>query len=252
MHATDCTALTVAGLTLDLAGRRILSDVSFTVRAGEFLGLIGPNGGGKTTLLRTLLRLLPPTQGSIAWADRACGRPRIGYVPQRVGVDAHFPLAAGELVRQGAGGSRPLLGKGRKEARHRSEELLARVGLGRQAATPFVHLSGGQQRRLLLARALMRRPDVLLLDEPTAGVDAEGQEQFCALLRELTGEGLTILLVSHDLPLITAHADRIACLNVTLHWHGRAKELDAGTVQAAYRCELQRYQLRQPAPAPPA
>ena len=135
MHATDCTALTVAGLTLDLAGRRILSDVSFTVRAGEFLGLIGPNGGGKTTLLRTLLRLLPPTQGSIAWADRACGRPRIGYVPQRVGVDAHFPLAAGELVRQGVGGSRPLLGKGRKEARHRSEELLARVGLGRQAAT---------------------------------------------------------------------------------------------------------------------
>ena len=98
----------------------------------------------------------------------------------------------------------------------------------------------------------MRRPDVLLLDEPTAGVDAEGQEQFCALLRELTGEGLTILLVSHDLPLITAHADRIACLNVTLHWHGRARELDAGTVQAAYLCELQRYQLRQPAPAPPA
>lgn len=247
MHATDCTALTVAGLTLDLAGRRILSNVSFAVRAGEFLGLIGPNGGGKTTLLRTLLGLLLPTQGSLVWADRDCGRPRLGYVPQRVGVDAHFPLAAGELVRQGANGLQPRFGKGRKEAQRRSEELLDRVGLKRQAATPFVHLSGGQQRRLLLARALMRRPDVLLLDEPTAGVDAEGQEQFCALLRELTGEGLTILLVSHDLPLITAHADRIACLNVTLHWHGRARELDAGTVQAAYRCELQRYQLRQPA-----
>jgi zinc transport system ATP-binding protein len=252
MHATARTALTVAGLTLDLAGRRILSDVSLTVRAGEFLGLIGPNGGGKTTLLRSLLGLLPPTQGTIAWADGEGGRPRLGYVPQRVGVDAHFPLAAGELVRQGAEGLLPRFGRRRKETQQRGDELLARVGLKRQAATPFVHLSGGQQRRLLLARALMRRPDVLLLDEPTAGVDAEGQEQFCALLRELTGEGLTILLVSHDLPLITAHADRIACLNVTLHWHGRARELDAVTVHAAYRCELQRYQLRQPAPAPPA
>ncbi|MCW5559180.1 MAG: ATP-binding cassette domain-containing protein, partial [Verrucomicrobiae bacterium] len=109
-----------------------------------------------------------------------------------------------------------------------------------------VHLSGGQQRRLLLARALIRRPDVLLLDEPTAGVDPEGQEQFCALLKELTREGLTILLVSHDLPLITAYADRIACLNVMLHWHGRACELHPEIVQSAYRCELTRYQLRQP------
>jgi zinc transport system ATP-binding protein len=252
MHAADCIALTVAGLTLDLDGRRILSDVSFSVRAGEFLGLIGPNGGGKTTLLRTLLRQLPPTHGSITWTDKACGRPRLGYVPQRVGVDAHYPLAAGELVRQGAEGRLPRFGKRRTKVQQGSEELLTRVGLARQAATPFVHLSGGQQRRLLLARALMRRPDVLLLDEPTAGVDAEGQEQFCGLLRELTGEGLTIILVSHDLPLITTHADRIACLNVTLHWHGRAKELDTGTVQAAYRCELQRYQVRQSASDPSA
>ena len=252
MHAADCAALTVAGLTLDLDGRRILSDLSLTVRAGEFLGLIGPNGGGKTSLLRTLLGLLPPTRGTVVWADERCGKLRLGYVPQRVGVDAHFPLAAGELVRQGADGLGPCFGVRRNEAQRRSEELLARVGLKPQAGTPFVHLSGGQQRRLLLARALMRRPNVLLLDEPTAGVDADGQEQFCGLLREVTREGLTIILVSHDLPLITAHADRIACLNVTLHWHGRAAELDAGVVQAAYRCELQRYQLRHPATPVPA
>ena len=89
------------------------------------------------------------------------------------------------------------------------------------------------RRRLLLGKALVHGPQILVLDEPTAGVDAEVQDRFCALLRELTGEGLTLILVSHDLPLITAHADRIACLNVTLHWHGRAGELDAGTVQAA-------------------
>lgn len=251
MHAADCIALTVAGLTLDVDGRRILSNVSFSVRAGEFLGLIGPNGGGKTTLLRTLLRQLPPTQGSIAWADGPCGRPRLGYVPQRVSVDTHYPLSAGELVMQGAAGRLPHFGKSGSKAQRDCEEVLTRVGLVGQMATPFVHLSGGQQRRLLLARALMRRPAVLLLDEPTAGVDAEGQEQFCALLRELTGEGLTIILVSHDLPLITAHADRIACLNVTLHWHGRAKELDSSIVQSAYRCELRRYQVRQNASHPP-
>jgi zinc transport system ATP-binding protein len=252
MHGSDCTALTVSALTLDLAGRRILANVSFAVRAGEFLGLIGPNGGGKTTLLRTLLGLVPPTHGTISWADRNCGRPRLGYVPQRVGADAHFPLECRELVLQGAAGIPAHFGSGRRESQRRCDELLARVGLRGQAATPFVHLSGGQQRRLLLARAMMRQPDVLLLDEPTAGVDAEGQDRFCALLRELTGEGLTLILVSHDLPLITAHADRIACLNVTLHWHGRAGELDAGTVQAAYRCELQRYQLRHPVFEPPA
>jgi len=252
MHAANCIALTVDGLTLDLDGRRILSDVSLTVRAGEFLGLIGPNGGGKTTLLRTLLGLLPPTHGTIAWSAPDCERPRLGYVPQRVGVDAHFPLAAEELVQQGAAGRRPPLGNRRRELARQSREILAHVGLERQAGTPFVHLSGGQQRRLLLARALMRRPSVLLLDEPTAGVDVEGQEQFCGLLRELTREGMTLLLVSHDLPLITAHADRIACLNVSLHWHGRAAELDSQTVQAAYRCELQRYQVRRPPTSVPA
>jgi len=251
MHTPNCIALTVAGLTLDLDGRRILSEINLTVGAGEFLGLIGPNGGGKTTLLRTLLGLISPTRGSVAWADEGCERPRLGYVPQRVGVDAHFPLSASELVRQAV--DRPWLRLGIRgdESQLRIDELLARVGLSPQAETPFVHLSGGQQRRLLLARALIRRPSVLLLDEPTAGVDSEGQQQFCALLRDLTREGLTILLVSHDLPLITAHADRIACLNVTLHWHGRASELEVGTVQAAYRCELQRYQLRTlPAPVP--
>lgn len=243
MHHGDCIALKVDALTLDLAGRRILSEVSFEVRSGEFLGLIGPNGGGKTTLLRSLLGLVEPTRGKIGWAGREGGRLRVGYVPQRVGVDAHFPLVAGELVRHGGEGWVWPMGWGRTEEKQRSIELLGRVGLKRQAETPYVHLSGGQQRRLLLARALMRRPDVLLLDEPTAGVDAEGQDQFCALLRELSGEGLTIILVSHDLPLITAHADRIACLNVTLHWHGLATDLEARTVQSAYRCELQRYQL---------
>ena len=236
--------LEVEKLTLDLSGRRILEDISLAVAPGEFLGVIGPNGGGKTSLLRVLLGVLQPTEGRVRWAhatDRA--RPYIGYVPQRGGLDRSYPLSTREIVKQGRSGARPLFGAARRETTARAEELIQRVGLAGHADKPFVHLSGGQQRRCLLARALMDSPAVLLLDEPTAGVDTEGQRQFCAIQRELSAQGITIALVSHDIPLITQYAGRIACLGVTLHWHGAADALEQHTVLDAYRCELERYQV---------
>jgi zinc transport system ATP-binding protein len=220
-----------------------LRDIDLVVEPGEFLGLIGPNGGGKTSLLRVLLGILAPTAGDFHWSEPACGRPRIGYVPQRTGVDRDYPLSSREIVKQGAPGSWPLFGFHAREANRKADELLNRVGLSNQGGAMFVNLSGGQQRRLLLARALMNNPNVLLLDEPTAGVDSEGQEQFCEILRELSRQGITVILVSHDIPLITAHADRIACLCVGLHWHGPARALDQSAVNGAYRCELERYQI---------
>jgi len=243
MHRPDCPLLIVEKLTLDLSGRRILEDLNLAVQRGEFLGLIGPNGGGKTSLLRVLLGLLPPTAGKVRWAHAPGVSSRIGYVPQRAEADKNYPLAAREIVKQGVPGAWPLWGARRREAGRRADELLASVGLAEQARTPFVWLSGGQQRRLLLARALMSQPQALLLDEPTAGVDAQGQEQVCGILRELSRQGIAVILVSHDIPLITAHADRIACLSVRLHWHGAAQALDSRTVNALYRCELDRYQL---------
>lgn len=243
MHTPDCHVLSVENLTLDLSGRRILRDIGLTVAHGEFLGLIGPNGGGKTSLLRVLLGILKPSAGQVRWSDPACGQPRIGYVPQRSGMDRDYPLSSREIVKQGAPGSLPLFGSRRREVNRKADDLLNRVGLSDHAESRFVNLSGGQQRRLLLARALMNNPNVLLLDEPTAGVDAQGQEQFCDILCELSQSGITVILVSHDIPLITAHADRIACLCVGLHWHGAASALDQKTVQDAYRCELDRYQI---------
>lgn len=242
MHTPDGHLLSVENLTLDLSGRRILRDINFVVEPGEFLGLIGPNGGGKTSLLRVLLGVIPPTAGKVQWSA-AGGPPHIGYVPQRSGMDRDYPLSSREIVKQGAAGSLPLFGRRRREMNRKADDLLEQVGLTNQAETRFVNLSGGQQRRLLLARALMNRPDALLLDEPTAGVDAEGQEQFCYQLRRFSRQGITIILVSHDIPLITAHSDRIACLCVGLHWHGAAKALDQKTVHEAYRCELERYQV---------
>ncbi|MCW5559920.1 MAG: ATP-binding cassette domain-containing protein, partial [Verrucomicrobiae bacterium] len=115
MHTATCLVLTVSGLGLDLDGRRILSAINLAVRSGEFLGLIGPNGGGKTTLLRTLLGWLRPTQGTVTWAGPDCRPPRLGYVPQRVNVDPHFPLAAQEVLQQGAEGIGLQFGKHRRE-----------------------------------------------------------------------------------------------------------------------------------------
>ncbi len=253
MHTDKCPVLTVENLTLDLSGQRILRDINLTVARGEFLGLIGPNGGGKTSLLRVLLGIIPTTSGQILWSRPECGRPRIGYVPQRIGMDRDYPLSSREIVKQGAAGSLPLFGARRRDVTRRADELLARVGLADQAAAYFVNLSGGQQRRLLLARALMIDPNVLLLDEPTAGVDSEGQDQFCNLLEGFSHRNITIILVSHDIPLIAAHSDRIACLCVGLHWHGAANALDQKIVREAYRCELERYQIyteRKPAPVP--
>lgn len=243
MHSKDCHVLTVDKLTLDLSGRRILRNIDLAVGSGEFLGLIGPNGGGKTSLLRVLLGILTPTAGDFRWSEPSCGRPRIGYVPQRTGVDRDYSLCGREIVKQGAPGALPLFGSRARQANSKADELLNRVGLLEQAGAMFVNLSGGQQRRLLLARALMNNPNVLLLDEPTAGVDSQGQEQFCEILRALSRHGITVILVSHDIPLITAHADRIACLCVGLHWHGPAGELDQKAVNGAYQCELERYQI---------
>ncbi|MFM7215724.1 MAG: metal ABC transporter ATP-binding protein [Verrucomicrobiota bacterium] len=246
MHRHDCIVLKVTDLTVHLGGREILSGIDFTVRSGEFLGLIGPNGGGKTTLLRALLGVVPAAPGQITWSPGESRPTRIGYVPQRTATDPTYPLSARAVLLQGA----TRHGDGPPEGRHAQQErantLMERVGLHRQAGLPFVHLSGGQQRRLLLARALLRTPDALLLDEPTTGVDVEGQEQFCALLQQLGAEGITVILVSHDLPLITSRADRIACLNRTLHWHGRAKDLDPTKIRHAYACELRRYEISQP------
>lgn len=244
MTSSPQPLLEVEKLTLDLSGRRILDDISLAVAPGEFLGVIGPNGGGKTSLLRVLLGVLQPSAGRVRWAHASDGgRPHIGYVPQRGGLDRSYPLSTREIVKQGRSGARPFFGAARREVAALTDELLHRVGVAEHAETPFVHLSGGQQRRCLLARAMMDSPAVLLLDEPTAGVDTEGQRQFCAILRELSEQGIAIALVSHDIPLITKYAHRIACLGVTLHWHGAADALEQHTVLDAYRCELERYQI---------
>ena len=234
--------LRVDGVSLILSQRCILRGIHLELKRGEFLGLIGPNGGGKTSLLRVMLGVVEPTHGQVIWQDsNADARPALGYVPQRTATDRNYPLRTLEIVTQGTRGAFPLRGARRRQTREQAVALLHQVGLETEAETPFAVLSAGQQRRALMARALMGDPRALLIDEPTAGVDAQGQDQICSILRDLTRQGVAILLVSHDIPLVKEYADRIACLSVTMHWHGAANELTDEIIHEAYRCELENY-----------
>ena len=215
----------------------VLDGVSLTVRRGEFLGLVGPNGSGKTTLLRVLLGLLAPTRGRVRLfgQDVRAFRQwwRVGYVPQRpAALAGGFPATVEEVVATGL----VAIGRASAAARPRSpREALALVGMEHLAGRPIGRLSGGQQQRVFLARALVGRPELLVLDEPLEGVDAATQDRFYRLLRELRErDGLTVILVSHDVGVVSAEVTTLACLNRRLFFHGPPERLAPGTMAELY------------------
>lgn len=191
------------GVTFDLGGDSILSEVELTVRRGEIVTLIGPNGSGKSTLVRVLLGLIAPDSGTIRRRDGL----RIGYMPQIMVVDPSLPLTVGRFLTLGADTPR-----GRR--RDAIAAVLDEVGAGALADHPIQRVSGGEMRRVLLARALLREPDLLVLDEPVAGVDIAGQGELYALIGRIRDDrGCGVLMVSHDLHLVMAATDTVVCLN---------------------------------------
>ena len=186
------------GLTFARGGQAILRDVDFCIRRGEIVTLVGPNGSGKSTLLRLLVGAERPDAGRI---DRAPGL-RIGYVPQRLAIDHTLPMTVDRfLALSGAAGSDRTV-------------ALGRVGIPGLGGRQLVDLSGGQFQRALLAQAILRRPDLLALDEATQGLDQPGVARFYRLLEELRGElDCAVLMVSHDLHVVMAASDRVVCLN---------------------------------------
>lgn len=209
-----------------------LEDIALEIAEGEFIGVIGPNGSGKTTLCRAVLGLLRPLSGSLQIFDCACEqlrchhRARIGYLPQKGRLDTNFPITVIEAVMMGRYGALGLFRRPGKRDRDLALESLANVGMADHKDTRLGHLSGGQQQRVFIARALAQGPQVLLLDEPTTGLDITAQHSIFDLVQRLHRRlGLTVLLITHDINMIRAHVDRLVLLKTRLVAAGAPEEV---------------------------
>lgn len=207
------TAILAEHLYFKYDSSEVLSNVSFSVAEGEFLGIIGPNGGGKTTLLQLLTGFLSPTKGSLKIFGNkpSYQQKNMAYVPQNMRFDRHFPISVMELVLSGRLSELPWYGIYKKEDKLIAEEALEQIGLSHLKNRPFGALSGGQQQRCLIARALASKPKILFLDEPTANVDSDAEYEIMALLQSLKGK-MTLLMVTHDLQTAINHVDRLLCV----------------------------------------
>lgn len=209
--------------TFGFPGVIALQDISLEISEGEFVGVIGPNGSGKTTLCRAILGLMRPLEGSLQIFDCACEklrchhRARIGYLPQKGVLDRNFPITVLEAVMMGRYGALGLFRRPGQQDREIAVEALENVGMQDHRNTALGHLSGGQQQRVLIARALAQKPQVLLLDEPTTGVDITTQHSVLDLVQHLHRDlGLTVLLVTHDINLIRSRVNRLVLLKTRL------------------------------------
>jgi zinc transport system ATP-binding protein len=222
----------------------VLDSVSLTVQKGEFTAVIGPNGAGKTTLLKVILGLIRPDSGTVSvfgacpqelGADRA----KMGYVPQIMAIDLNFPITVFETALMGAYGR---VGVGRRpKAKDRESAFAAleKVGIVDLKDRPIARLSGGQRQRTFIARALAGEPELLLLDEPTTGVDVETTGSLFDLLKTLKGDGVTIMMVSHDVSVVAAYLDTLACLNRSLVAHGMPEEVvTSDALRHMYGCDV--------------
>ena len=233
------TIVEIKNLEFAFNGEAVLEDVNLTVRQKDFMAIIGPNGGGKTTLLKLILGLLTPAKGTVHVEGKSPQEASqcIGYVPQDVHTNRSFPITAIDVVLMGK--IDPNQRFSRQSAANRSDALAAleRMEMKAHADKKMGMLSGGQRQRVFIARALVNRPKLLLLDEPTASIDTKGQVDFYRLLRELN-QDITVLLVSHDLLVISRYVKSVACINKKLHYHDQA-EITGSMLETMYPCTFE-------------
>lgn len=202
--------LELENVSISLSGRQIVRDVSFHVAAGQIVTLIGPNGAGKTTLVRAVLGLCAPTSGAIHVKPGL----RVGYMPQRLQINRHMPLPVLQFLQLGGAARKQVL------------TALAETGIERLHASAMQDVSGGELQRILLARALLRNPQLLVLDEPVQGVDLGGQTDLYDLITKVRNQhGCGVLMVSHDLQLVMATTDTVVCLNHHVCCHGHPDQV---------------------------
>jgi zinc transport system ATP-binding protein len=233
--------VSIKGLWICRAEHAVLEDINLELVSGDFLGLIGPNGGGKSTLLKAILGLIKPDRGSIALfgLPPAAARSRVGYMPQKTVFDRSFPVNVLDVVLMGRYSRRGLMHRYGSADRQAALKALGAVGMQDRAMREIGALSGGEQQRVFVARSLVSDPELLLLDEPTAGVDSAQQTEFYDLLCHLNRDlQIAIMLVSHDVTAISKYVNKIACLNQRLYYHD-SKELCNDDIEKAYGCPVE-------------
>jgi len=233
--------VSIKGLWVCHGEHAVLEDIHLELEAGDFLGLIGPNGGGKSTLLKVMLGLIRPERGGIRifGLPPAAARSQVGYLPQKTIFDQSFPVKALDVVLMGRFSRTGMLRRYDKSDREAARRALDAVGMADREGREIGALSGGEQQRVFVARSMVSDPKLLLLDEPTSGVDSAQQTEFYDLLCHLNRDlGIAIVLVSHDVTAISTYVSKIACLNQRLYYHG-TKELSSDEIEKAYGCPVE-------------
>jgi zinc transport system ATP-binding protein len=222
LHANKELLVDVDNVSVKLGAETVIDRVSFCFHKGEFIGLIGPNGAGKTTLLRVVLGLTKPTTGKVRTAGEV-----VGYVPQRGALyNAAVPMSVLEVVRLNAG------------SRAAALRALEETGMQAVASKRFTELSGGQQQRVSIAKALAGNAELLILDEPTTGIDEQSQSEFYGLLQSLQQKGITIVMVSHEVDTVTKLVTRVICLNRSILYDGPPEHFEADKyLPSAYKAQ---------------
>ncbi len=228
-------------LSCGYGNHEVLSEVTLDVMQGDFVGLLGPSGSGKTTLLRSVLGVVDIYQGLVKVEGVATSRrrPRVGYVPQLETIDWNFPVTVQEVVMMGRTMDCRFFPWYRRQDRMLAAEMMERLGISHLARSHIRELSGGQQQRVFLARALVGSPGILLLDEPTSGVDIKTRDDVMHVLHELNHQGITILLTTHEINAVAAHLPWIVCLNGRVLAEGPPSQvITSETLQLTYGAEM--------------
>ncbi|RSL30968.1 metal ABC transporter ATP-binding protein [Salibacterium salarium] len=232
-------------ISLQYGHQTILENINLNIKKGEFLGLVGPNGSGKSTLIRTLLGLVSPDEGNVQLFNKPLNKfkqwEKIGFVSQKANnINTGFPATVYEVVSMGVYAKVGMLRFLNRQHKRKIDETLESVGMFEYKNRNIGELSGGQQQRVFIARALVSEPDILILDEPTVGVDASSVQKFYQLLTKLNHEKqITLLLVTHDVGVMTSYVSNVACLNKTLHFHGSSKDFQESDLSSMYGHDVQ-------------
>ena len=229
--------LDIEHASVKLNGATVLENVSLSISSDDFIGVIGPNGGGKTTLVRLILGLVKPSKGGVHYSiPHDTGNSKIGYLPQVHEFDKQFPITVQDVILSGLPHTKKLVSRHSREEIGKAQYWMERLGISRLRKKPIGNLSGGEMQRVFLCRSLISEPELLILDEPDTYVDNLFERELYEELRELNNK-MAILLVSHDVGTITSYIKSIACVNRNLHYH--PSNIITDKQLAAYNCPVQ-------------